>query len=129
MNTNNSKVIELLGNQSTAPVKTTHLQFDNYQVGANNEAFSNALDVSNVRSMTICGYQGSSSPDGTCSVELWVGSEDESSTFLSPQGRGEFSNGLLYFGNISVSASFVKLRLINNHTSARSFTIRYYMST
>ena len=129
MNNNNAKLYSILEAQNNTPVKTTHLQFDNYNVGTGSEVFSNAHDVSNVRSMTICGYQGSSSPDGTCYVELWVGDIDDSVSFLSPQSRGEFSNGLLYFGNIPIAANFVKLRIINNHTTARAFTIRYYMST
>ena len=128
MNNNNAKLYSIL-EAPNKPVKTTQLQFDNYNVNSTSEVFSNAYDVSDVRSMTICGFQGSSSPDGTCYVELWVGDIDDSSSFLSPQSRGEFSNGLLYFGNIPIAANFVKLRIINNHTTARSFTIRYYMST
>ena len=128
MNNNNAKLYSILEAQNK-PVKTTHLQFDNFSVGNGSDAFSLAYDVSNVTSMTICGYQGSSSPDGTCYVELWVGDIDDSSSFLSPQSRGEFSNGLLYFGNVPIAANFVKLRIVNDHTSARSFTIRYYMST
>jgi len=128
MNNNNAKLYSIL-EAPNKPVKTTHLQFNNFSVGASSEAFSFAHDVSNVRSMTICGFQGSSSPDGTCYVELWVGDEDQSTSFLSPQSRGEFSNGLLYFGNIPIAANFVKLRLVNNHTTAHTFTIRYYMST
>ena len=129
MNNNNAKLYSILEAQNNNPVKTTHLQFDNFSVPANSDAFSLAHDVSNVRSMTICGYQGSSSPDGSCYVELWPGDIDDSISFLSAQSRGEFSNSLLYFGNIPVAANFVKLRIVNNHTTARSFTIRYYMST
>ena len=128
MNNNNAKLYSIL-EAPNKPVKTTHLQFDNFSVGAGSEVFSLAHDVSNVRSMTICGFQGSSSPDGTCYVELWVGSEDNSSFFLSPQSRGGFSDAMLFFGSVPVDANFVKLRIVNDHTTARTFTIRYYMST
>ena len=128
MNNNNAKLYSILEAQNNNPVKTTHLQFDNFEVGANNEAFSFAHDVSNVRSMTICGFN-SGSADSLCYVELWFGNIDDSSSFLSPQSRGEFSNGLLYFGNIPIAANFVKLRIINNDTTAHTFTVRYYMST
>ena len=128
MNNNNAKLYSIL-EAPNKPVKTTHLQFNSFSVPANSDAFSLAHDVSDVRSMTICGFQGSSSPDGSCYVELWVGDEDQATSFLSPQSRGEFSSGLLFFGNVPLSARFVKLRLVNDHTTARSFTVRYYMST
>ena len=127
MNNNNAKLYSIL-EAPNKPVKTTHLQFNNFSVGAGSESFSFAHDVSDVRSMTICGFN-SGSADSLCYVELWVGDEDQSTSFLSPQSRGEFSNGLLYFGNIPIAAKFVKLRLVNNHSTARTFTVRYYMST
>ena len=127
MNNNNSKLYSILETQ-TKPVKKTHLQFENFSVSASSEAFSFAHDVSDVRSMTICGFN-SGSADSLCYVELWVGDIDDSSSFLSPQARGDYSNGLLFFGSIPVDANFVKLRLVNNDTTAHTFTVRYYMST
>ena len=128
MNNINGKLYSIL-ETPVKPIKTSHLQFSSFNVGTGSDSFSNAFDTSNVKSMTICGFQGSSTPDGTSYVELWVGDIDDSSSFLSPQARGEFSNGMLYFGSIPIDANFVKLRIVNNHTTARTYTIRYYLSS
>ena len=130
MNSMNRKIISTLETiQPTPRAKTTFLQFDNYSVNANGESFSNAFEIgTDIKSISICGYQGTTTPDGTSHVELWIGDEDQSSSFLSPLAVGHFSNGLLYFGQTFIDSKFVKLRLVNNHSTSTTFTIRYYLS-
>jgi len=131
MNTNNSKVIEALGLLPVKRVKTSILQFDGYQVGASSFAFSNSIEIGDdIKSMSICGFQGSSTdPDDTCTLEVWPGSENIPTSFLSPVASGTFSNSLLYMGSIPTDSKWIKLKIINAHTSSRSYTVKLFMST
>ena len=51
------------------------------------------------------------------------------SAFLSPQGVGYFSGGLLYFGQAFVDAKWIKLKVINQHPTGRNYNIRFFLST
>jgi len=131
MNNNNTKILEALELLPVKRVKTSILQFDSYQVGASSFAFSDAIEIGDdIKSMSICGFQGSSTnPDDTCSLEVWPGSENISSSFLSPVAVGTFSTGLLYMGSIPTDSKWIKLKIINAHTSSRSYTVKLFMST
>ena len=131
MNTNNSKVLSALDLLPVKRVKTSLVQFDSYQVGANSFAFSDAIEIGDdIKSISICGFQGSSTdPDDTCSLEAWPGDDTNASSFVSPVAVGVFSSGLLYMGSIPNDSRFLKLKIINAHTSSRSYTVKLFMST
>jgi hypothetical protein len=130
MNSMNRKIISTLEAQDSR-VKTTFLQFDNYFISGGSDAFSNAYELGDdVKSITICGFEsGSSGDDYSAILELWVGFEDQSSAFLSPQGIGYFDQGLLYFGQAFIDAKWIKIRIKNDHPTGRNYSVRYYLST
>jgi len=131
MNSMNTKVITTLENPHDKRVKSTYLQFDDYFISGGSDAFSNAFYVDdNTKSITICGYEsGSIGDDLSATLELWVGFEDQSTSFLSPQGIGYFDQGLLYFGQAFIDAKWIKIRIKNDHPTGRNYSIRYYLST
>lgn len=124
-----TRMIQLLENQPTKEVRSTQLQFDNFQINPGTEVFSFSYNTSEVNSMTICGNQSVITPDGTSHIEIYAGDIDDSSSFVGPFARGDFSDGKLWFGSVPVDSNFIRVRVYNNHSTAVNYNIRYFLKS
>jgi len=116
--------------QKNAPTKTTNVLINNVTVNLETSTESSVLDVTNVKSISLVGFQDTASTaDNLCYIEMWI-SDSLSNDFYGPVAKGYFVDGYLRFGTTKINASLLKLKVINDSSATNTvINIKAFMSS
>lgn len=77
------------------------------------------VDVTNVKSMSLTGYQLTTpfTGDNLCYVEVWLSDTNTGSDLYGPVATGYFVKGSLNFGTIDINSNYIRLITFNDSTT------------
>ena len=105
--------------QKNTPTKTSSLLVDNVTLNTGTQQAMPMVDVTNVKSMSLTGYQLTTplTGDNLCYVEVWLSDTTSLSDLYGPIATGYFVKGYLNFGTIDINSKYFKLVLYNDSTT------------
>ena len=118
--------------QKNTPTKTASLLVDSVTLNTGTLQAMDMVDVTNVKSMSLTGYQLTTpfTGDNLCYVEVWLSDTTSLSDLYGPVATGYFVKGYLDFGTIDINSKYFKLILYNDSTTDNAnIHIKAFMSS
>jgi len=106
--------------QKNTPTKTSSVLIDNITVNLGTSyILADIIDVTNIKSMSLTGYQVTTplTGDTLCYVQVWLSDTTSPSSPYGPVATGYFVKGLLDFGTIDINSKYLKLIIFNDSTT------------